>query len=165
MTNVVAIAAGAFCSLALRADGTALAWGDHYSGPIEVPTDWTNLDAIADSLALKADGTVTEWGGPAAPSDLTNVLAIAAGGGHDLALLGNGPTVLHALVATPILTANGFNVALPTQSGRVYRLEYKSSLAEDNWTALPLVAGNGGVRTLTDATATGAQRFYRVRQW
>jgi hypothetical protein len=30
---------------------------------------------------------------------------------------------------------------------------------------LPLVAGSGGTLTLTDPTATNAQRFYRVRQW
>jgi hypothetical protein len=25
--------------------------------------------------------------------------------------------------------------------------------------------GNGALRTLTDPVATGAQRFYRMRQW
>jgi len=33
------------------------------------------------------------------------------------------------------------------------------------WTPLPLVAGTGGVHALTDPIATGAQRYYRVRQW
>ena len=64
-----------------------------------------------------------------------------------------------------MLSADGFRVSLPTQSGRVYRLEYKHSLADADWTALPLVAGTGHERTLTDPTATGAQRFYRVRRW
>jgi len=54
---------------------------------------------------------------------------------------------------------------LPTQYGRVYALEYKNSLTDSQWTALPLVAGNGGLRTLSDPTATGQQRFYRVRRW
>jgi hypothetical protein len=33
------------------------------------------------------------------------------------------------------------------------------------WTALPLVAGNASILTLTDPAAGGTQRFYRVRQW
>ena len=54
-----------------------------------------------------------------------------------------------------------------TESGRVYRLEYKNSLADPNWTALPLVAGNGRMLQLTDPTATTNMRarFYRVRRW
>jgi hypothetical protein len=44
-------------------------------------------------------------------------------------------------------------------------LEYKNSFSDAYWTALPLVAGNGGVRMLTDTSATTSQRFYRVRQW
>jgi hypothetical protein len=54
---------------------------------------------------------------------------------------------------------------LPTRSGRVYRLEYKNSLTDSNWTLLPLVAGVGGTRELSDPTAVGTARFYQVRQW
>ena len=60
---------------------------------------------------------------------------------------------------------SGFRISLPTQSGRVYRLEHKESITDAAWTALPLVAGNGGALTLRDATATARQRFYRVRRW
>ena len=56
-------------------------------------------------------------------------------------------------------------VSVPTRSGRVYRLEYKNALDEAGWTGLPLVAGNGGIRVLSDPTATAAQRLYRVRHW
>ena len=54
---------------------------------------------------------------------------------------------------------------MSSQHGRVIRLEYKDSLADSDWIALPLVAGTGGIVTLTDGTATNSQRFYRVRQW
>jgi len=54
---------------------------------------------------------------------------------------------------------------LPTRSGRVYRLEYKNSLTDSNWTALPLAAGVAGTLELSDPTAAGTTRFYRVRQW
>lgn len=173
LSNVVAIAAGAN-SYALKGDETITAWG---SGNIPirslVPPGLSNVVAIAARgtypLALKADGTVVSWFGtsivPAVPPGLSNVQAIATSLGYCLALVGKGPPQLHAPLINPTWDPTGFSVSLPTQSGRVYRLEYKSSLAEDNWTALPLVAGNGATRTLTDATATGAQRFYRVRQW
>ena len=99
------------------------------------------------------------------PANLTNVAAIAAGGSHSLALIGDGPPVLHVPLSNPTTSSNGFSVSLPTQSGRVYRLEYKEPLSDTNWKALPLVAGNGRVRVLTDSTASGGQRFYRVRRW
>jgi hypothetical protein len=96
---------------------------------------------------------------------LTNVMAIAAGSFHSLALIGDGPPMLHAQITNPTLSLTGFSLSLPTQSGRVYRLEYKNSLNDTNWMALPLVAGNGDMLMLTDTTATGSQRFYRVKQW
>ena len=65
----------------------------------------------------------------------------------------------------PTRTADGFTVSLPTQSGRVYALEYKASLEDAAWTPLPLVAGTGHERALTDPNAAEAQRFYRVRRW
>jgi len=82
-----------------------------------------------------------------------------------MALIGNGPPVTQALLSNPHLGATNFNLSLPTQSGRVYLLEYKNSLVDDTWTPLPLVAGNGGTLFLNDPTATNAQRFYRVQQW
>jgi hypothetical protein len=54
---------------------------------------------------------------------------------------------------------------LPTESGRVYTLEYKNSLMDLDWIALPLVAGNGTNLVLTDPSATNSQRVYRVRRW
>lgn len=103
LTNVVAIAAGLQQSLALKADGTVVQWGDYY-GPVEV----TRVVAISagryHNLALKDDGTVIGWGygAPGAgayqnygqatiPTGLSNVVLIAAGGLHSLALTGLPP--------------------------------------------------------------------------
>jgi alpha-tubulin suppressor-like RCC1 family protein len=74
---VVAIAAGYSHSLALKADGTVMAWGYNSSGqlgdgttmqrlsPVAVP-GLTAVVAIAaanrHALALKFDGTVMAWG-------------------------------------------------------------------------------------------------------
>jgi len=173
LRDVAAVAAGGGHNLALRTDGTVVGWGATL-----VPEQITNVVAIAAandiSLALMANGTVAFWyylnyfvdpGGP--PPGLTNVVAISTKGGpgDGLALIGDGAPFLKALLADPRRSDASFSVSLPSGSGRVYALEFKDSLTDPNWTALPLLAGNGGLLTLTDSSATGLQRFYRVRQW
>jgi hypothetical protein len=174
LTNVVQIATGGSDDLALRADGSLVGWGLNAEGEDKMPAGLTNVVAIAagfeHTVALKADGTVTAWGYDSfgetnVPAGLGNVVAIKANSYFSLALLGAGPPVLQAPAMAPQCTAGGFQVSLPTQSGRVYRLEYKNSLGDQSWLALPLAAGTGKVLTLADPTAGGAQRFYRVRQW
>src|SRR5262249_18274420 len=53
-------------SLALRADGRVIAWGDNTFGQTAVPPSATNVVAIAaygaQSMALAADGNVFAWG-------------------------------------------------------------------------------------------------------
>jgi hypothetical protein len=60
LSNLVAIAAGGWHSLALRADGTPIAWGNDSSGQCDVPPALTNAVAIAaggyHSLAIRAEG-------------------------------------------------------------------------------------------------------------
>jgi alpha-tubulin suppressor-like RCC1 family protein len=175
LTNVVAIASGGyFQDLALKADGTVFAWSG--TSGTYVP-GLSNVVAIAagenHNVALKADGTVVAWlintfddyGQATVPAGLSNVVAIAAGGYHTLALVGEGPPVLRAPMANPTVGAGGFGVSLPSQSGRVYALEFKNLLTDSNWTALPLAAGTGRWLRLADSTATKSQRFYRVRRW
>ena len=59
LSNVVAIGAGESHSLALKRDGTLLAWGDNSFGQTNVPTGLSNVLAIAagpganHSMALK----------------------------------------------------------------------------------------------------------------
>ncbi len=186
LTNAVGIACGPSDSLALRADGTVVGWGDDRFGQTDAPPGLSNVVSIAagfyHSLALKADGTVVGWGavgitngappfvtdqfGQAVPpTGLSDVLAIAAAGDHSLALIGDAPPLLRVPLLNPSRGTNGFTVSIPTQSGRVYRLEYKDSLAQPAWTPLPLVAGTGRDVTLTDPSATAQQRFYRARRW
>jgi alpha-tubulin suppressor-like RCC1 family protein len=174
LSNVVAIAGGWIHSLALTADGRVVVWGDTGYGLPNVPASATNVVAIAAGyghcVALKADRTVFAWGysydgETAVPGDLKNVVGIGAGRSHSLALVSDDTPRPQAPLANPAWGPSGFSVSLPTRSGRVYLLEYKNSLADSNWTGLPLVAGNGGVITLSDPTANGSQRFYRVRQW
>jgi alpha-tubulin suppressor-like RCC1 family protein len=101
---VVVISAGPVHVLALKSDGTVVAWGGNSSGQTNVPSGLNNVVAVAagrlHSLALKNDGTVVAWGSGSAtnmPSELTDVMAIAAGNYHSLALASNGTVVAWGL--------------------------------------------------------------------
>jgi Regulator of chromosome condensation (RCC1) repeat len=111
LSNVTAIAAGRTHSLALKGDGTVVAWGAAWAanrfGEVAAPLGLTNVTAIAaaahQSLALTRDGTVVNWGqGNPPPNWLSNVVAIAAGGesGQNLALRRDG-----TVAEWPVLSA------------------------------------------------------------
>jgi hypothetical protein len=151
-----------------------VAWGYNYDGQTNVPPGLSNVVAIAagstHNLALKRDGTVIAWGRNTfaqtnVPAGLSNVVAIAAGDFHNLALLGDAPPQLKVPLINPSYSQGVFGVTLPTRCGQVYALEFSDTLADRDWSALPLVAGTGGLKVLTDLTATGNCRFYRVRKW
>src|SRR5687767_8745415 len=103
-TRFKAIAAGDQHNVALKNDGTIIAWGyNKFGGVSTVPGGLSNVVAIAAggsrSLALKNDGTVVGWGYSSfgatteAPHGLNGVVAIAAGGSHSLALKNDGTVV------------------------------------------------------------------------
>lgn len=94
--GLVAIASGPQYCLALKRDGTVIGWGE-----TKTPSGLSNVIAIAvprervgNNLALRSDGTVLEWsngGGDAhIHGGLSNVVAIAAGAVHYLALKKDG---------------------------------------------------------------------------
>ena len=70
MGGVTAVAAGQYSSVALKNDGTLVAWGDQGITPSGslVPVGSTRVTAIAASrdeawgMALKNDGSVVWWG-------------------------------------------------------------------------------------------------------
>jgi hypothetical protein len=97
LSNVTAIAGGDGYHVALKKDGTVVAWSGILEDEMAEPRGLSNVTAIAGSLALRKDGTVLAWGdnhfGEASvPAGLSNVVAIAGGGGHNLAITtGNIP--------------------------------------------------------------------------
>src|SRR5207237_4827155 len=165
------IAAGEYHSLALKADGTVVVWGDGSQGQRDVPTGLTGVVAIsgggAHSLALKADGTVAAWGanwdGQCDLPSLTNAVGIAAGEDHSVLLLEGNMPALRLL--NPSRSGGRFNAVLQTLNRKNYALEFKTSVTATSWTTLPGVPGNGALRQLTDPAATAPQRFYRIRLW
>jgi len=98
---VIAVSAGGSFSLALKSDGTVVAWGN--SGPqLNVPAGLSGVIAISagynHGLALKSDGTVVAWGDNYygqlnVPAGLSGVTAIAAASYHNLALKNDGTVV------------------------------------------------------------------------
>ena len=88
LSNVVSIAGGGTHELALKKDGTIVAWGTDTYGAAAVPPGLDHVKAIAasqnQSMVLKQDGTVVAWGNnyfkqTSVPAGLSNIAAIAAG--------------------------------------------------------------------------------------
>jgi alpha-tubulin suppressor-like RCC1 family protein len=77
LTNIVAVAAGVYHSLALRSDGTVWAWGYNYYGQLG---NATLQDSVYPVQVHDSSGSGT----------LTNIRAIAAGAGHSVALTTSG---------------------------------------------------------------------------
>jgi alpha-tubulin suppressor-like RCC1 family protein len=119
LMGVVQVAGGDYHSLALRADGSVIAWGGSRQngypyqdfGQTAVPPAATEVMAVAaggyHSLALRADGTVVAWGAGTTnagfyphfgqsivPPGLNQVVAIAAGIYHSVALKSDGEVVV-----------------------------------------------------------------------
>ncbi len=104
LSNVLDIATGNAHSVALKADGTVVAWDMDYYQQTNVPLGLSNVVAIAAgghaSLALKQDGSLVAWGHETfgflrPPAGLTNVVTIASGIKFDVALA-NRPTQANA---------------------------------------------------------------------
>lgn len=169
-TGVMASFPSSVYSLAVQPDGKILLGGQFTSvngaaltnlarlnvdGSRDVDFDpGTGPDGVVSAVAVQPDGKVIIGGGFKLVTDTPR---------NGIARLNGDASGVAPQLFSPGLTGNTFAVSLATSRGKNYFLEFKNSLTEVIWTALPPVAGDGSVRMLTDSTATGSQRIYRVR--
>ena len=99
-TDMVAISAGEFHTVGLRANGAVVAVGMNMEGECDI-SDWTDIVAISagtwSTFGLKVNGTVVAKGfneyGECDVSDWKDIVAISAGGVHTVGLKANGTVV------------------------------------------------------------------------
>ncbi|MGD0263000.1 MAG: immunoglobulin domain-containing protein, partial [Verrucomicrobiota bacterium] len=175
--EVIAIAAGAWHSLALRADGIVLAWGDDSDGQCAVPLTLQPALAIAGggyhSLALQADGTVAAWGADDygqtnVPAGLANVIGIGAGTWHSLALRRGGTvaawgdnswgqTNVPVGLSNVVAVAAGGSHSLALQSNGTVAAWGDNTDAEGNFVGQSVVPAN-----LTNVVAIAAGEYHSL---
>jgi alpha-tubulin suppressor-like RCC1 family protein len=170
LTNIIGIECGTFHSLALRSDGTVVAWGDNSSGQTNVPATLTNAIAIAagllHSMALRRDHTVVVWGAGFAtnvPLQLTNVVGISSGRGFCAALIDDKYIEYDRgdEIGSVLKTDGFFHVQLLTRRSHSYAFEAKDSLQAE-WTWSRFLAGDGTRTNIVVDTSDRNQRFFRI---
>jgi alpha-tubulin suppressor-like RCC1 family protein len=135
---------GSYHNLALKADGTVVAWGDDFAGQVDVPEGLSNVVAVTagqfHSVALRSDGQVVAWGDNGygqtnVPAGLSGVKAISAGISFTLALRSNGTMTAWGQVpqnqpalsdVVAVSAGNGFALALRS-NGRVASWGFSSA--------------------------------------
>jgi len=138
-------------------DGTSRNYVARLNGGGSLDTGFDPGLGASDAVyvtALQADGNVLIGGAFTSFDGTTR---------HGIARL-EGDAVFQAPpLRNPRLQGSVFSVTVATLAGKSYTLEFKDTLDESTWTALPQVTGDGTDKTLTDPSAVGPHRFYRVR--
>ena len=139
LSGVVGISGSQKHALALRKDGTVVAWGDNSYGQTTVPVGLSRVVAASagsdHSLALKSDGTVVAWGSNSwgqcnVPAGLSHVVGIFASNLFSLAIKDDGTVITWAGYSpsqplgsqtgvTAIASYPGYHLALLKQDGSV----------------------------------------------
>jgi alpha-tubulin suppressor-like RCC1 family protein len=164
LNKVKTIAAGRNHSVALKKDGTVVAWG---KTPFSTPSGLSNVVAIAAgvdaSLALKEDGTVVDWQRKS-PKRVSNVIAIEIAkwwGGAKVALKNNGTVI--EWYGDAVHNVDGATNVVAIAAGKGHRLALKRDGTVLHWgndAVVSLVSINGVI--LTNVTAISAGIGYNL---
>jgi hypothetical protein len=161
---VIHIAAGSAHSIALRNDGSVVAWGDDGSSRCDVPEGLSNVTQVAagsaHSLARSSDGSIVAWGDNGSgqcdvPEGLVNVTQVAAGSAHSLALRNDGSVVAwgdngssqcdvpEGLLNVTQVAAGGAHAPLPIQLGSFTAKNVSGQYVCLEWTTVSEVNNYG----------------------
>ena len=174
LSNVVDVAAGLYHSVALLKNGTVVAWGSNSHGESTVPVGLSNVVAIAASgdpggggvpavaysMALKNDGTVAVWGDDEATypvGGLNNVIGIAAGADHALAVRTGTPTPVITLEPVDEYQVQGSNAVFTARGAGLYGVTYQWQTNGVN-----LSGATSAALTLTNVQPPAQLASYRV---
>ena len=166
-SGVTAIAAGSSHTVALKIDGSVVAWGRSDLGQTTVPAGLSGVTAIAaggsHTVALKNDGSVVAWGynefgQTTVAAGLNGVTAIAAGFYHTVALLGTAAPSL-------ILRSSGNELILSWPTNAIgFTLESTLQLTPPAWVAVTNPPVLLGAQWTVTNTFSASQRYYRLRK-
>jgi alpha-tubulin suppressor-like RCC1 family protein len=138
LTGVSAISAGEEHSLALLSNGTLMSWGSNASRQLGVPAEVKEKEEIVEETEIEHSDV------PVAVQQLSGVTAIAAGGQHNIALLGDGTVAAWGSNHTDQL-GNGTTGGASNLPSPVSGLSGVSSIAAGGRHSLALLSGGAVV--------------------
>ncbi len=165
LDRAVAIAAGLRHSLALRADGTVVGWGNDSAA--QVPPGLKRAVGIEAgeslSLAIQEDGSLVGWGWdpwiyPGAFSNPGMVLAVAAGEGQILMLVGGSRPRLAPL---GFQASGAFELELHGEPGQPYTVQFSPDLLNLSYLT-NFIAPAPATAVFDPGAADQPRRFYRA---
>jgi alpha-tubulin suppressor-like RCC1 family protein len=168
---VIAIAAGYQHTVALKTNGSVVAWGDNFAGETTVLVDaQSGVIAISaggyQTVTLKADGRVVAWGYSYFGFDYvvkttvptkaqTGVTAIAAGYSHIVALLGT------AVALNLTRSADELILSWPANATGFALQSTLQLIPPVDWVDVTNAAPHGTRWEVTNSFS-GAAQFYRL---
>jgi alpha-tubulin suppressor-like RCC1 family protein len=169
LSNVSMLAGNMEYCLALKTDGTVVPWG---KAPL-MPSGLGGVRVVAAGedhcLALTSNNIVVVWGANDSgqldvPSNPGKVISLAAGWNYSVALATGGVISTQIFLSKPAWADGLFTVSVPSQTNKLYLLQYKTTLTDPSWTSFSIVSGTGLPVMLSNPSGTNNHRFYGVQE-